>query len=145
MVQDYSERRQIRKIQPKARPAVWPYILLLLLLVLSSFAIGVGTGWYLYRPGGKFYKAPAAAAATQPKPGGNLPPQGDPLQPLQQNAATPRGEQSDQSAPAGQEKGAAPPLTFYKTLQKGNKELMGTGINNPKEGQGTGQKPASPP
>lgn len=142
MVIDYSERRQVRKPAPK-RPPVWPYVMLILVLMLLSFLAGAATGRHLYRPGGRFYKAPPPVAppASQ-KQSGALPPQGEPIAPAQPQA-TPAAPAAGQSARPGQpapEKGSeAPPLTFYNTLQKGNKGLIGTGINNPKEGQ-----PAAP-
>ena len=144
MVRDYSERRQQRTNTPPKRPAVWPYVLLILALLLLAFTAGTATGWYLYRPGGRFYKAPPAAPQpVHQKKEATLPPQGEPIAPT----TTPQSSQQPaQNSPHGQlpyEKGSgAPPLTFYNTLQKGNKGLMGTGINQPKEGQQTA--PAKP-
>jgi len=122
-MRDYSERRQSRISAPPKRPPVWPYILLILLLMLLAYGAGLGTGWYLYRPGGKFYKTPET---PQPVPAPNtrsvVPPQGQPIAPA-----------PAQVQPAADKASGAPPLTFYNTLQKGNKVLMGTGINEPKE------------
>jgi hypothetical protein len=136
MVRDYSERRQMRTSMPPKRPSVWPYVLLILLLLLLAYLLGVATGWYLYRPGGRFYKALVTAPPPVPQPKGTaLPPQGEPIVP----ATSPNSAPTAQNPPSGQppfEKGSgAPPLTFYNTLQKGNKGLIGTGINHPKEGQ----------
>jgi hypothetical protein len=138
MVIDYSERRQAQARRPTPnRPKVWPYVLLIILLLLVSFILGFGTGRHLYKPGGRFYKTPPQPqqppAARQPvsqQPDAASPP------------ATPPQQVQQQAPPA--EKGA-PPLTFYNTLQKGNKGLMGTGINTPKEGQSGGAKPQAPP
>jgi hypothetical protein len=145
MVIDYSERRQSQRIQQQKRPnrpSVWPYALLIIAMLTAAYLLGVGTGWYLYRPGGKFNNtvppAPAVTAkpappqAAQAPPAAPAPPQGQQTQPPPLNAL-----------PAA-DKGAPVPLTFYDTLQKGNKGLMGTGINQPKEGQGGGAKPATP-
>lgn len=146
MVRDYSERRQQRTNAPPKRPAVWPYVLLILALLVLAFMAGLATGWYLYRPGGKYYKAPQAAPQpVHQKKEATLPPQGEPIAPA---AAPHSAQQPVQSAVPGQtpyEKGSgSPPLTFYNTLQKGNKGLMGTGINQPKEGQQTAPpKPAA--
>lgn len=126
-MRDYSERRQSRILAPPKRPKVWPYVLLILALLLIAFGAGLGTGWYLYRPGGKLYKPPQIPQATAvPQTRSSLPPQGQPIAPAPpQNP--PQGEHVPDKA------SGAPPLTFYNTLQKGNKELMGTGINQPKE------------
>lgn len=137
-MRDYSERRQSRTaaVVPPKRPSVWPSILLVLFLMIVAFAAGLGSGWYLYRPGGKFYIAPKMQQPTvQPKAATTLPPQGDPVAP-----------QNPSNAPPNSEKGpGAAPLTFYNTLQKGNKELMGTGINQPKGASQSPPRPATPP
>jgi len=130
MVIDYSERRQIRKPAPK-RPRTWPYVLFIILLVLAAFILGLGTGRHLYKPGGRLYKAlpqPEQPSASK-----------QPVLPQAPAAAVPGtpAEQLQQQAPPAEK---APPLTFYNTLQKGNKGLMGTGINAPKEGQTGGPK-----
>jgi len=132
MVIDYSERRQVRKPAPK-RPRVWPYVLFIILLVLAAFVLGFGTGRHLYKPGGRFYKAPPQPPAYKQQ-----------VSPQQPAAVQPAPAQQVQQQAPPAEKGA-PPLTFYNTLQKGNKGLMGTGINAPKEGTTGGQKAPTPP
>lgn len=131
MVIDYSERRQVRK-PPPSRPKVWPYVLIIFLLVIISFVLGVGTGRYLYKPGGRFYKVPPQPQqpVVTKQPAAPQPPAGLP------QSSSP--QQVPQVAPPDK---AAPPLTFYNTLQKGNKGLMGTGINAPKDGVTGGAKP----
>jgi len=122
-MRDYSERRQSRLAAPPKRPSVWPYVLLILVIMLIAYGAGLGTGWYLYRPGGRFSKAPQipqSASATKSRSA--VPPQGQPITPA-----------PTQVQPAADKATGAPPLTFYNTLQKGNKVLMGTGINEPKE------------
>ncbi|NJD90985.1 MAG: hypothetical protein FIA91_05645 [Geobacter sp.] len=137
-MRDYSERRQLRTTPPPKRPSILPSLLLIFCLMLVSFAAGGGTGWYLLRPGGKFYKAPPAPPQPEaPKKEAALPPQGEPIAP----AGADQGSKAPAQAPAGKGS-AAPPLTFYNTLQKGNKGLIGTGINQPKEG--TPPPPAKP-
>ena len=132
MVRDYSERRQMRTAPPPKRPSILPSLLLIFCLMLLSFAAGGATGWYLLRPGGKFYKSPPATAQpATPKKEVALPPQGEPIAPAP--AGTEQSGKAPAPAPAAKGSGA-PPLTFYNTLQKGNKGLMGTGINQPKEG-----------
>lgn len=139
-MRDYSERRQSRVLATPKRPRTWPYLLLILALLLLAFSAGFGTGWYLYRPGGKFYKEPQIPqAAALPKAGSALPPQGQPIAPAPVEPSPQGGHAPDKSS-------GAPPLTFYNTLQKGNKELMGTGINQPKAPAQTPLKaPASKP
>lgn len=141
MMKDYSERRQSRTTAPPKRPSAWPYVLLILILMLTAFLAGLGSGWYLYRQGGRFYKAPQN---SQPAAAKN-PPAHPPIVPVnpQQNSQQP-GQNPSQGQTAADKGSAAPPLTFYNTLQKGNKGLMGTGINQPKESpQQTPLKPAS--
>lgn len=140
-MKDYSERRQSRtSAHPKKRPSVWPYVLLILLLMFIAFLSGLGSGWYLYRPGGRFYKTQQIPQPTiSPKNQSDLPPQGSPIVP-----ASPQNPSQGGQPAANKGSSAAPPLTFYNTLQKGNKELMGTGINQPKEPQqGTPSKSPS--
>jgi hypothetical protein len=142
MVIDYSERRQSQRIQPKrpVRPSVWPYVLLILIFVAIAYLLGLGTGWFLYRPGGRFYK-PAQLQPANPTSSLTKRPPAVPA-----NQAAP-GQQPISQQPAVQpasDKSAPIPLTFYDTLQKGNKSLMGTGINTPKEGQGAAPKKVTP-
>lgn len=148
MVIDYSERRQSQRMQAKRppRPSVWPYALLIISMLFSAYLFGVGTGWYLYRPGGKFYKqAPQPQAqpakstvAAKPQPA----PSADPATAAQGHPAQP-GQQQPLNALPQPDKNSPIPLTFYNTLQKGHRELMGTGINQPKDGQAGVAKPAS--
>jgi len=134
-MRDYSERRQSRLAAPPKRPSIWPSILLILLLMLIAYGAGLGTGWHLYRPGGKFYKSPQVPQpAAAPKTQSVVPPQGQPIVPA-----------ADQGQPAADKATGAPPLTFYNTLQKGNKVLMGTGINEPKKNPQTPTKPSAAP
>jgi hypothetical protein len=136
-MRDYSERRQSRIAAPPKRPAVWPYVLLIMVLISIAYGAGLGTGWYLYRPGGKYYKGvqPTQPAAAS-KPQSAVPPQGQPIAPV-----------PAQGQPAADKATGAPPLTFYDTLQKGNKVLMGTGINEPKDApqQAPAKPSAAPP
>lgn len=145
MVIDYSERRQSMRAQSgrPRRPSAWPYALVIVAMLAVSFLCGMTTGWYLFRPGGRLSAPQAAAQAAKPA-----------TQPQQAPAAAPPsqqagGTQAPQSQPLNAlptvDKGAPVPLTFYNTLQKGNRELMGTGINQPKEGPAGAPKPASPP
>lgn len=130
-MRDYSERRQSRKTAPPKRPSVWPYVLLILLIMLTAFLAGLGTGWYLYRPGGRFHKSSQTPQpAVSAKNPSTLPPQGTPIVPAGPQQP---GHDPAQGQTAADKDSGATPLTFYNTLQKGNKGLMGTGINQPKE------------
>lgn len=144
MVRDYSERRQLRTTPPPKRPSMLPSLLLIFCLMLASFVAGGVTGWYLLRPGGKFYKAPPVPPQPAvPKKEVALPPQGEPIAPAP--ATADQSSKAPAQAPAAKGS-AAPPLTFYNTLQQGNKGLMGTGINQPKEGAPPAPaKPAAAP
>ncbi len=145
MVIDYSERRQSQRMQPKRpqRPSAWPYALLILIMLVTAFLLGMGTGWYLYRPGGRFYKAPPQLQTQPAKPAVSAKPQQAPVQPSQEGQPPAQPQHPLNALPAA-DKGAPVPLTFYNTLQKGNKGLMGTGINQPREGQGGAAKPSPP-
>jgi len=144
MVIDYSERRQSQRVQSRRpqRPSAWPYALVIMAMISVAFLLGIGTGWYLFRTGGKLNRTQIPPQAAKP-----------PVQPQPQQspAAAPAPQtQGQQAAPQPLnalppvDKGAPVPLTFYNTLQKGNRELMGTGINQPKDGHGGAPKPASP-
>jgi hypothetical protein len=137
-MRDYSERRQSRVLSSPKRPKVWPQLLLILTLLLIAFGSGFGTGWYLYRPGGKLYKSQQIPqTATVPKTQSSLPPQGQPIAPAP-------AQNTQQTEHSPEKTVGAPPLTFYNTLQKGNKGLMGTGINQSKELPQTPQTKTSP-
>jgi len=115
MVLDYSGRRPATKNRPRKQP-VGIFAVILISAISMSFALGVLTGWFVFRPARK-------SAQGQPAPGvgakgapGTLAPQ----------AVYPNPE-------ASAAKGAEPPLTFYETLPKGGKAIIGSGLN-PKKG-----------
>ncbi len=87
-------------------------------LLILGLAYGGGflTAWYLYRPSA-LTAAPAKARTTIP------------VTPGQQNAVQP---QQPPTPPAST--GQDVPLSFYETLQKGNKSIIGSGLN-PQKGQ----------
>ena len=142
-MKDYSERRQSRAAALPKRPSVWPYVLLIQFLLLTAFLVGLGTGWYLYRQGGRYHKAPQIIKPAAKHPSAHSP--NVPVSPQQPAESSPQPSQNPSQGQAATNKGsAAPPLTFYNTLQKGNKGLMGTGINQPKDSpQQTLSKPAA--
>jgi cell division septation protein DedD len=125
MVMDYSGRRPVAKNRPRKQP-VGIFAVVLISAISMSFALGVLTGWFVFRPARK-------AAQGQPVPVAGAKAPDAPSQ-----SAYPNPE-----AAAG--KGGEPPLTFYETLPKGGKAIIGSGLN-PKKGEG-GQsaKPATVP
>lgn len=85
-------------------------------LLMLGLAYGGGflTAWYLYRPASlATVKAKAAGPAT--------PRQQPPIQP-------------QPAAPTAPKTGQDVPLSFYENLQKGNKSIIGSGLN-PQKGQ----------
>ena len=96
-------------------------------LLILGLAYGGGflTAWYLYRPS-NLTAAQALARKTLPAaPGG-------------QTAAQP--QPANPPASTGHEV----PLSFYETLQKGNKSIIGSGLN-PQKGEAPVAKGAPPP
>ncbi len=111
MVIDYSSQRPVSKNRPRKQPAAI-FVVSLLVTAGVAFLLGVGTGWLMFGHGRK--SGDAFASASQKKT----------------EAAPPNQTQP----PAGTAvKPAEPSLTFYETLPKGNKELMGSGMNLPKQ------------
>lgn len=113
MALDYSARRQVSRNRPKKRP-IGRYVLLVLAGVSVVYGAGVATGWLLFGRGDKAAPqaaAPSPAAATAKQDAGKAP---------AGSASTPTG-------PAATAEGTD--LTFFNTLPKGDKGIMGSGIN----------------
>lgn len=115
MVIDYSEQRQTPRNRPKRQP-VGRYVATFLLILGLAYGGGFLTAWYLYRP--------SALATAQSKVGTTVP-----AAPAQRTAVQPQ-QPATPPASTGQEV----PLSFYETLQKGNKSIIGSGLN-PQKGQ----------
>jgi len=112
MALDYSSRRQVSRNRPKKRP-VRLYVLMILGGVSAVYGLGIATGWILSRTAAKKAQLPAATS----------PPPAAAKQDAQQTAANP-------SPPPGKTAGGEEtPLTFFNTLPKGEKGIMGSGIN----------------
>lgn len=128
MVVDYRERKQVSKNRPKSKPT-GIIAVVVVTVSLVSFALGVLTDRYLLPP--REQKAApvsqARGAAPQQAPQ-QAPPQGG-------NAAT---------APEPPRPAAEPSLTFYDTLPKGGKAILGSGIN-PRKEEIRGAEPAKHP
>lgn len=104
---DYSERRPVSKNRPRKQVGV-VFMALVAGAVTVAFGLGVLTGWYFFRSVGH------GAAKQSVAAGGN------------QNAA-PATLQPDAAV-----KPQEPALTFYETLSKGNRAVIGSGLNPPK-------------
>jgi cell division septation protein DedD len=124
MVVDYCERKQVNRNKPRQRSGGL-YLLGLLAIVGIAYGLGFGSAWYFYRPArqaGVVTKAsPAAPAKKAPE------------------AAVPAAPPAAVTPP----KGSDIPLTFYETLPKGSKSLIGTGLNPAKEKVPHGARPAA--
>lgn len=103
---DYSERRLESKNKPRRQPA-GKYAAVIVAVILLVFVSGFAGGWFTCSS--RMKKAvPAQQGAVVPA------------------ATTPTGlEQQSPVSPGGQQ----PPLTFYETLPKGGKGVIGSGIN----------------
>ncbi len=111
MVIDYSSQRPVSKNRPRKQPAAI-FVVSLLVTATVAFLLGVGTGWIMF--GGGRRNSDTTASANQKKAEAAAP---TPAQPAAGAAVKP----------------AEPSLTFYETLPKGNRELMGSGLNLPKQ------------
>lgn len=114
MVLDYSGRRPVPKNRPRKQP-VGIFAVILISAVSMSFALGVLTGWFVFRPAKQAEQGELSGAAA-----GKGATEGSSPQPQYPNP------EMDAS------KGLNPPLTFYETLPKGGKAIIGSGLNPPK-------------
>ncbi|HTP66669.1 MAG TPA: SPOR domain-containing protein [Geobacteraceae bacterium] len=126
MVLDYSSQRPVSKNRPRKRPAAF-FIVAMLVTAGIAFLLGLGTGWFMF--GGSRKSGEASVPPSQRK-----------AEVAAQNQAQPA------AGPAA--KPVEPSLTFYETLPKGGRELIGSGLNMPKKAdQATGKaapRPAPP-
>lgn len=126
MVLDYHERKVVNKNRPKKK-GNGLVIAIAVAALGATFALGFGFGWTV----GKAARKPA---------------------PVAQAGAGEAGVKSAAPAPApppdvtGNAGGVEPPLTFYNTLPKGGKTVIGSGLNphKPQEKQPE-PKPSPPP
>lgn len=113
MALDYNQKRPINKNRPRKRP-----IKVLLLLTLGGFVslygLGIATGWlvFKYLP----EKSTPTPAASPQANGTEQAPPSSAHSPGKNATAIPEKE---------------PDLTFYYTLPKGEKGVIGSGLNNP--------------
>ena len=126
MVLDYSERKPVGKNRPRKQP-IGMFVIILISAVSMSFALGLLSGWVLFKPARK-----AALSQVSITPDGA---KGAPV-----SAASSAQLQNPEASAA---KLAEPPLTFYETLPKGGKAVIGSGLN-PKKNEGLSvPKPAA--
>ena len=111
MALDYNQKKQVNKNRPRKRP-VKLMLLLILGSIFSIYGLGVATGWLVFKYLPKNTPDPLANS-VKPEVTGQLPPSPVP--------ATPKG--------ATEAQGKDPNLTFYYTLPKGEKGVIGSGLN----------------
>jgi cell division septation protein DedD len=111
MVLDYSERKPVSKNRPRKQP-VGMFVLVLLGAVSISYVLGLTTGWFLFKSRGKTGPGQVSAVAAGQAGAGAT-------------AVPPPYANPDATASRGGE----PPLTFYETLPKGGKAVIGSGLN----------------
>lgn len=129
MVLDYSERRQVNKNRPKSRPVGLLFVAFFIVAAVS-FASGVLIDRFVLKPGSPKMVSTAGQSVTG---AGAKSSQG-------QAPSTSAQPATQANQPHNQ---AEPALTFYETLPKGGKAILGSGIN-PKKDEGTTAKPSSP-
>jgi len=110
MVIDYRERKPVNKNRPKSKP-VGLYLFAFGAVATCFFVLGMVTGRYLLPP---------RTTTTV-----NMPPApAPPAPPAPQTAAGGASGVAQQNVPPPE-----PSLTFYETLSKGGKGILGSGIN----------------
>ena len=126
MVLDYSERRPVSKNRPRKQP-VGIFTFILISSVSMAFALGLLTGWFMFKPARKSTQSQVSLAQEGTK--------GAPAH------ASPSAQLQNPEAAAG--KGPEPPLTFYETLPKGGKAVIGSGLNPKRSEVPPAPKPAA--
>lgn len=120
MALDYSQRKQVSRNRPKKR-STKPFLLLILGVISGVYALGIGTGWLLFR-GSAHDVPPVASEATETAAGGKA-------------AESSSASKDSANSPSPAAKDNEAPLTFYYTLPKGDKGVIGSGVNlRPDEG-----------
>jgi cell division septation protein DedD len=111
MVLDYSSRKPVSKNRPRKQPGGF-FVLLMVGAVGTAFVLGVGTGWFTSRHFARKSAARAVASAEV----------------KEKRTEAPTPGQGQPAAGRAQE----PSLTFYETLPRGGKAVLGSGLNLPK-------------
>jgi cell division protein FtsN len=115
---DYSHRKQVSRNRPKKRSPK-PFLLLILGAVSGVYALGIATGWLIFRD--TTQKLPSVASN---------PAKTDDSRKIPESSTSAQGAAN---APAPNGKNNETPLTFYYTLPKGDKGVIGSGVNLPRE------------
>ncbi len=111
MALDYNQKKQVIKNRPRKRPVKF-LLLLILGSVFSIYGLGIATGWLVFKYLPQNTPAPLADSAKLVG-ADQAPPSPAPV--------------TSKSGSAAQNK--EPDLTFYYTLPKGEKGLIGSGMN----------------
>jgi cell division septation protein DedD len=118
MALDYSPRKQVSRNRPKKRSTI-PFLFLILGAISGVYALGIVTGWLLFRDAGR--KAPLIASnSAKTNESGKI----------SEPSSSAKGAAS---APSPGGKSNETPLTFYYTLPKGDKGVIGSGVNLPRD------------
>lgn len=125
MVLDYRERKPVSKNRPRKQP-LNVFAVLITLAITVSFGAGLATGWLVFRP----KRSQLAVAQQQAVPGQP----GQPATDAQAQAPVPDAQKTGE-----------PPLTFYETLPKGSRAVIGSGLNPHSPGPSLTANPAIPP
>lgn len=111
MALDYNQKKQVVKNRPRKRPVKF-MLLLVLGAIISIYGFGIATGWLVFKFLPK--KPPTSLADSVKIEGtGQVPP------------SPPPASQKGGTVVQGKE----PDLTFYYTLPKGEKGVIGSGMN----------------
>lgn len=119
MALDYSHRTQVSRNRPKKR-STKPFLLIIFFALSGVYLLGLGTGWLLFN--GKGREAPSVAASGASIPDGK-----------QKNEENQHTTAKDSVTEAKKAETAETPLTFYYTLPKGDKGIIGSGVNLSRE------------
>jgi cell division septation protein DedD len=125
MVLDYREKKPVSKNRPRKQPA-GIFFFSIFVAVIIAYTLGLVTGWMVFRPSKRnVADNPNMATELTGKDAGTQP-----------NAKTP--------AAVNNEPVKEPTLTFYETLPKGSRELIGSGLNLPKSPEAPVSAPRPP-
>jgi cell division septation protein DedD len=117
MAIDYREHKAVSKNRPRKQPA-GIFFFSLFVAVIIAYTLGLVTGWLVFRPAQRSSADSRTAPAEANVKGAGAP-------------------EKSRTLPAEGSGGAAPEpqLTFYERLPKGNRDLMGSGLNTAKPAQ----------